>query len=95
MTRLVGTREVVDYIKEYKLTERRSHKKDNICFDILIAFENGDIKPEAPSNLSEFINGNNAPNASDLALDLLRHLLVLDYVLLYLLRRNAIPLGKL
>jgi hypothetical protein len=38
MTRLVGTREVVEYIKEYKLTERRSHKKDNICFDILIAF---------------------------------------------------------
>ena len=46
LTKLLGAREVVNYIKEYKLSERRGHKKDNICFDIIVAFENGDIKGE-------------------------------------------------
>jgi hypothetical protein len=80
LAKLVGTKEVIDYIKEYKLTERRSHKKDNICFDILIAFENGDIKGESPSNLEEFINKANADNATVEALDLIKKLLQLDYV---------------
>ena len=43
VSKLMGTKEIVSYIKEYRLTEKRGHKKDNICFDILIAFENGDI----------------------------------------------------
>lgn len=49
MTRLLGAREVVEYIKLNKLTERRGHRRDNICFDILVAFENGDIRAEEPS----------------------------------------------
>lgn len=50
LTRLLGAREVVNYIKEYKLSERRGHRKENICFDIIVAFENGDIKAENPSD---------------------------------------------
>ena len=49
LTKLLGAKEVVTYIKEYKLSERRSHRKDNICFDIIVAFDNGDIKAEEPS----------------------------------------------
>lgn len=64
LTKLVGAKEVVDYIKEFKLSERKGHKKDNICFDIIVAFENGDIKTEAPSNYSEFINSHNEANAT-------------------------------
>ncbi len=44
LTRLLGAREVVQYIKDYKLTERRGHRKEDICFDIIVAFENGDIR---------------------------------------------------
>ena len=44
LTKLMGAKEVVNYIKEHKLSERRSHKNDNICFDIIVAYENGDIK---------------------------------------------------
>jgi len=50
LTRLLGAKEVVNYIKEYKLSERRGHRKENICFDIIVAFENGDIKAESPSD---------------------------------------------
>jgi casein kinase II subunit alpha len=64
ITKLVGTREVVKYIKENKLTEKSGHKKENICFDLLIAFENGDIKEEKPSDLSEFINEGNKGKAT-------------------------------
>jgi len=46
----LGAKEVVNYIKEYKLSERRGHRKENICFDIIVAFENGDIKAESPSD---------------------------------------------
>ena len=64
LTKLVGGKEIVDYIKEFKLSERRGHKKDNICFDILIAFENGDIKLEKPSTYEEFITPQNEANAT-------------------------------
>jgi len=43
VSKLMGTQEVVTFIKNNKLSEKKGHKKDNICFDILIAFENGDI----------------------------------------------------
>ena len=80
LTKLLGAKEVVNYIKEYKLSERRGHKKDNICFDIIVAFENGDIKTEEPSNYEEFINKNNKDNATKEAMDLLKNLLKLDFV---------------
>jgi hypothetical protein len=64
LTKLLGAKEVVQYIKEYKLSERRGHKKDNICFDIIVAFENGDIKAEDPSTYEEFINKGNEGNAT-------------------------------
>lgn len=64
LTKLLGAQHVVSYIKEYKLTERKGNKKDNICFDILVAYENGDIKADQPSSLEEFINPNNQPNAT-------------------------------
>jgi hypothetical protein len=79
----------VDYIKEFKLSERKGHKKDNICFDIIVAFENGDIKAEAPSSYSEFINAHNQGNATFQALDLLKRLLAIDYVTFILLRKSA------
>lgn len=64
ITRLVGTREVVKYIKENKLTEKKGHKKENICFDLLIAFENGDIKEEKTSDLQEYVNESNKSKAT-------------------------------
>lgn len=64
LTKLVGAKKIVDYIKEFKLSERRGHKKDNICFDILIAFENGDIKAESPSEFEEFITPHNEASAT-------------------------------
>ena len=79
----MGTKEVVSYIKEYRLTEKRGHKKDNICFDILIAFENGDIREEKPSTFEEFINKENTDFATWGALDLIRKLVTLDYVFLF------------
>jgi hypothetical protein len=50
LTKLVGAKEVVEYIKDYKLVEKKSSRKDNICIDIIAAFENGDIRGEAPSS---------------------------------------------
>ena len=64
LTRLLGAKEVVNYIKEYKLSERRGHRKENICFDIIVAFENGDIKADSPSDYEEFVNKNNEANAT-------------------------------
>lgn len=85
---------MVQYIKDYKLTERRGFKKENICFDIIVAFENGDIKAEEPSNLEEFVNKSNEGNATWEALDLIKHLLKLDYVLSPPLRRNGSLPGR-
>lgn len=55
---------MVQYIKDYNLTARKSHRRDNICFDILIAIENGDIKETKPSNLEEYITKDNEKNAT-------------------------------
>lgn len=71
---------MVQYIKDYNLTSKKSHRKDNICFDILIAIENGDIKETKPSNLEEFITNDNEQNATPLALDLIKKMLTLDFV---------------
>lgn len=45
-----------------------------------MAFENGDIKTEAPSNYSEFVNAHNQANATKEAIDLIKRLLAIDYV---------------
>ena len=50
VSKLMGTQEVVNFIKENKLSERMGHRKENICFDILVAFENGDIAAEEPAD---------------------------------------------
>lgn len=54
VSKLVGTQEVVSFIKTNKLSEKRGHKKENICFDILVAYENGDIAAEEPADLGQF-----------------------------------------
>ena len=95
LTRLLGAKEVVTYIKEYKLSERRGHRKENICFDIIVAFENGDIKADSPSDYEEFINKGNEGNASWEALDLIKHLLKLDYVRIKLYRKGDSLLNRL
>ncbi len=46
------------------MAERKGHKKDNICFDILVANENGDIGSNPPSDFSEFINDHNKENVT-------------------------------
>lgn len=79
MSKLVGTKEIVQYIKEYRLTEKKGHKKDNICFDILVAFENKDIKEEGPSSFEEFVTKENKEKATWEALDLIKKLLTLDF----------------
>ena len=80
LTKLMGAKDVVNYIRDYRLSERRGHRKDNICFDIIVAFENGDIKEEPASNYEQFINKGNKENVSAEGLDLLKNLLKLDYV---------------
>ena len=76
----MGTKETVEYIKSYKLAERKGHNRENICFDILVAHENGDIAVEKPSNLDQFKNNHNEQNCTWEALDLLEKLLALDFV---------------
>jgi hypothetical protein len=73
----VGTREMIDYIQQYRLSERRHN---NICSDIIMAFKNGDIKEEKPSTLQEFVTAQNKDNATSEALNLILRLLTLDYV---------------
>ena len=90
----MGAKEVVNYIKEYKLSERRGHRKENICFDIIVAFENGDIKAESPSDYDEFVNAGNETNTTWEALDLIKHLLKLDYVRMIILRRRDSLLSR-
>lgn len=80
VTKLVGTKETVSYIKEYKLAERKGHNRENICFDILVAHENGDIAVEKPSDLEGFVNEQNKHNCTWEAMDLLKKLLTLDFV---------------
>jgi hypothetical protein len=48
----------------------------------LIAFENGDIKEEKPTDFQEYINPSNELKATWEAIDLLQKMLVLDYVIL-------------
>jgi|LakMenE18May11ns_1017448.scaffolds.fasta_scaffold9351082_1 hypothetical protein len=88
LTRFLGAKDIVDYIKEFKLSERRSHKKDNICLDIIMAYESGDIKPEPASDFSEFINPSNEANITAEVIDLLRRLLTVDFVPIVLLREK-------
>ena len=45
----------------------------------MIAFENGDIKEEKPSDFKEFINENNEGKVTWEALDLIKKMLVLDF----------------
>lgn len=49
VTKLMGTVEVVNYIKQYKLTERKGHSKENICFDLMVAHQNGDMAVDQAS----------------------------------------------
>ena len=46
---------------------------------MLIAFENGDIKEEKPSDLSEFVTELNKGKATWEALDLIKKMLTLDF----------------
>lgn len=94
LTKLIGAKKVVDYIKEHKLHERKGHKKENICFDIIVAFENGDIKDDPPSDYTEFITPRNRLNATHEAIHLIKLLLTIDYVLFSLLRRSAFQLVR-
>lgn len=84
---LVGTRELVDYIKDYKLTERGNHQHDNICFDLVRAYHNQEIREEKKSTLEEFITPKNEQNATWEALDLILKLLSLDFVVHPLFRK--------
>ena len=94
VTKLVGTKEAVEYIKKYKLAEKKGHNRDNICFDILVAHDNGDIAVEKPADLSQFENAHNKENCTWEALDLLSKLFVLDYVRIHSSRTNALPPGR-
>lgn len=64
VSKLMGTQEVVNFIKANKLSEKKGHKKDNICFDILVAFENGDIAAEDPADFEQFVTPSNEGNCS-------------------------------
>lgn len=64
VSKLMGTQEVVNFIKVNKLSEKKGHKKDNICFDILVAFENGDIAAEDPAEFDQFCTPANDKNCT-------------------------------
>jgi hypothetical protein len=80
VTKFLGTNEVVAYIKQYKLTERQGHAKENICLDIIMAHKGGDMAIDEPSTFKEFQNDSNKDNLTADAIDLLQKLLRLDYV---------------
>ena len=81
LTKIVGTKETVDYIKEFKLSERKGTKKEYICHDIIEAFQNGDIKVTPPTDFSEYIDAHTKENATPEAIDLIKRLLTIDYVI--------------
>lgn len=53
-----------------------------------MAYESGDIKPEPASDFSEFINPTNETNITAEAIDLLRRLLTVDFVVIALFREK-------
>ena len=61
------------------------HTKENICFDLMIAHQNGDIAVETPSKFTEFENGHNKQNCTPEAIDLIKKLLELDFVNFYIM----------
>jgi casein kinase II subunit alpha len=80
VTKFLGTNEVVAYIKQYKLTERKGHAKENICLDIIMAHKGGDMAIDEPSTFKEFVNDKNKDSCTAEVIDLLQKLLHLDYV---------------
>ena len=82
VSKLMGTQEVVNFIKMNKLSEKKGHKKDNICFDILVAFQNGDIAAEDPAEFDQFCTPANEDNCTWESLDMIKRLLVLDWVIM-------------
>jgi hypothetical protein len=91
VTKLFGTNEVVKYIMQYHLSERKGHSKENICFDIIKAYKSGDMPISPPP---DFRNEANRANCTPEASDLLKQMLHLDFVHLSLLRPNESPLRK-
>ena len=71
---------MVSYIKQYNLASREGHNRENICFDIIVAHQNGDIAVEKASDFEEFVNPKNKENCTWEALDLIKKLLTLDFV---------------
>lgn len=94
ITKLMGTTEVVKYIKEYKLAERKGHTKENICFDLMVAHQNGDMTVDQASTFSEFENEHNKQNCTWEAIDLIQKLLELDFVLHPLFRTKDLQLNR-
>ena len=74
--RLVGTRNMIEYIKQNRLFERRNN---HICTDLIIASQNGDIKEEKPMEFKDLINDQNKHTAVPEAIDLVKKLLVVDF----------------
>lgn len=88
----MGTAEVVKYIKDYKLAERKGHTKENICFDLMVAHQNGDMAVDQASNFQEFENEHNKQNCTWEAIDLIKKLLELDFVRSLLFRtKDLLP----
>ena len=48
--KIVGTKETIEYIKAYKLVERKGHSKENFCFDLLMAFQKGEVSIDKKTN---------------------------------------------
>ncbi len=82
----------MQYMEKYKLVAKKSHKLDNICLDIFMAYNNGDIQVNAPKSLIEFKNPSNADNVTEEATQFLEKILVLDYVIvIWFIRRGQQP----
>ena len=74
--RLVGTRNMINYIRQNRLFER---KGNHICADLIIASQNGDIREEQPTKLSDLVNESNKHNATSEAISLVSQLLTIDF----------------
>lgn len=61
MMKLLGTKNIVQFIKSKNLIEKNatSQNRNNICQDMLTAYESGQIIMASQSDFKEFMNKSN------------------------------------
>lgn len=59
MMKLLGTKNIVQFIREKNLIEKNASSQNKICQDMITAYESGQIIMAPKSDLKEFMNKTN------------------------------------